>query len=430
MRRKFRDGRFLTTEKISPLKEKTPEGYLLCRDVPISRVGSFEYSAAEVGLPNIGRAVQVWRPEEQIFNPETIASFEAKPVVIGHARFADPDNWREIAVGTTQNVRRGEGDKSDFLLADLLLTDRKAIEAVESGDLKEVSCGYDADTQETPQGIEQIGIVGNHVALVVSARCSGCKIGDGSMTTSLKTRLRKLFRDGNEDAFNEEVDKLQVQDDDAPDAAPAPAPTPTLEERLAKLEVTVAALAKGLAQKPVGDADTPPVPDAQAIIGDAEALCPGMKKPVGDAKGGKFTRNQIERVMRTALKGAGVKQFGDSSELDGKALDIAFKAAVAMSKSGKNPRASGTRTSMPRGSAGDITRGMFDYTTEVKQNDTTTPVADDGVLVSLTATGKATPATDASKVYGIAVRDYRQVGPDGKAWPKDAFVCILRRGYS
>jgi len=359
MRRKFRDGRFLTTEKISPLKEKTPEGYLLCRDVPISRVGSFEYSAAEVGLPNIGRAVQVWRPEEQIFNPETIASFEAKPVVIGHARFADPDNWREIAVGTTQNVRRGEGDKSDFLLADLLLTDRKAIEAVESGDLKEVSCGYDADTQETPQGIEQIGIVGNHVALVVSARCSGCKIGDGSMTTSLKTRLRKLFRDGNEDAFNEEVDKLQVQDDDAPDAAPAPAPTPTLEERLAKLEATVAALAKGLAQKPVGDADTPPVPDgtvdpddddeliddpdAQAIIGDAEALCPGMKKPVGDAKGGKFTRNQIERVMRTALKGAGVKQFGDSSELDGKALDIAFKAAVAMSKSGKNPRASGTR---------------------------------------------------------------------------------------
>lgn len=353
MRRKFRDGRFLTTEKISPLKEKTPEGYLLCRDVPISRVGSFEYSAAEVGLPNIGHAVQVWRPEEQIFNPETIASFEAKPVVIGHARFADPDNWREIAVGTTQNVRRGEGDKSDFLLADLLLTDRKAIEAVESGDLKEVSCGYDADTQETPQGIEQIGIVGNHVALVVSARCSGCKIGDGSMTTSLKTRLRKLFRDGNEDAFNEEVDKLQVQDGDAPDAAPAPAPTPTLEERLAKLEAAVAALAKGLAQKPVGDADTPPVPDdddeliddpdAQAIIGDAEALCPGMKKPVGDAKGGKFTRNQIERVMRTALKGAGVKQFGDSSELDGKALDIAFKAAVAMSKSGKNPRASGTR---------------------------------------------------------------------------------------
>ena len=124
-----------------------------------------------------------------------------------------------------------------------------------------------------------------------------------------------------------------------PEPPQTPAPTPTLEERLTKLEAAVAAIAKAQAQKPVGDADTPPVPDdtvdpddddeliddpdAQAIIGDAEALCPGMKKPVGDAKGGKFTRNQIERVMRTALKGAGVKQFGDSSELDGKALDIA-----------------------------------------------------------------------------------------------------------
>lgn len=363
MRRKFRDGRFLTTEKISPLKEKTPEGYLLCRDVPISRVGSFEYSAAEVGLPNIGHAVQVWRPEEQIFNPETIASFEAKPVVIGHARFADPDNWKEIAVGTVQNVRRGTGDKSDFLLADLLLTERKAIEAVESGELKEVSCGYDAETEETQDGINQTGIVGNHVALVMSARCSGCKIGDGSMTKpSLKARLRKWFRDGDEEAFNEELDKLNVTDEGTttePEPPQTPAPTQTLEERLAKLEAAVAAIAKAQAQKPVGDADTPPVPDdtddqdddneliddpdAQAIIGDAEALCPGMKKPVGDAKGGKFTRNQIERVMRTALKGAGVKQFGDSSELDGKALDIAFKAAVAMSKSGKNPKASGTR---------------------------------------------------------------------------------------
>lgn len=132
MRRKFRDGRFLTTEKISPLKEKLQRA--------ICYAGTFRLAASDrLNIQRLRSACQisatqwVWRPEEQIFNPETIASFEAKPVVIGHARFADPDNWREIAVGTTQNVRRGEGDKSDFLLADLLLTDRKAIEAVESG---------------------------------------------------------------------------------------------------------------------------------------------------------------------------------------------------------------------------------------------------------------------------------------------------------
>lgn len=362
-RTRYRDGKFYTTEKISPRKEKTPEGYLLCRDVPISRIGVFKYSPAEAGIPDASGAVEVNRPESELFNEKTISSFEGKPVVISHARFADPDNWKEIAVGTVQNVRRGTGDKSDFLLADLLLTERKAIEAVESGELKEVSCGYDAETEETQDGINQTGIVGNHVALVMSARCSGCKIGDGSMTKpSLKARLRKWFRDGDEEAFNEELDKLNVTDEGTatePEPPQTPAPTPTFEERLAKLEAAVAAIAKAQTQKPVGDADIPPAPDAgadqddddeliddpdaQAIIGDAEALCPGMKKPVGDAKGGKFTRNQIERVMRTALKGAGVKQFGDSSELDGKALDIAFKAAVAMSKSGKNPKASGTR---------------------------------------------------------------------------------------
>lgn len=86
-------------------------------------------------------------------------------------------------------------------------------------------------------------------------------------------------------------------------------------------------------------------------------------------------------------------------------------------------------TSMSRGFAGEITRGTFDYTTEVKENDSTTPVGAPGLLVSLTSAGKATVATDATKVYGFSVRDYRQVGPDGKVWPADRFVLILRRGY-
>lgn len=265
-RTRYRDGKFYTTEKISPRKEKTPEGYLLCRDVPISRIGVFKYSPAEAGIPGASGAVEVNRPESELFNEKTISSFEGKPVVISHARFADPDNWKEIAVGTVQNVRRGTGDQSDFLLADLLLTERKAIEAVESGELKEVSCGYDAETEETQDGINQTGIVGNHVALVMSARCSGCKIGDGSMTKpSLKARLRKWFRDGDEEAFNEELDKLNVTDEGTatepePPQTPAPTPAPTLEERLAKLEAAVASLAKAQTQKPVGDADTPPAP--------------------------------------------------------------------------------------------------------------------------------------------------------------------------
>lgn len=86
-------------------------------------------------------------------------------------------------------------------------------------------------------------------------------------------------------------------------------------------------------------------------------------------------------------------------------------------------------TSMPRGYAGEITRGAFDYTTEAKENDKTTPVSEAGVFVSLTATGTATVATGTDAVYGVSLRDYRQIGPDGKPWPADRLVAILRRGY-
>jgi len=48
---KYTDGNFYAVERVSPSIEKTPEGYLICRGVPISRVGTFDYSALEAGLP-------------------------------------------------------------------------------------------------------------------------------------------------------------------------------------------------------------------------------------------------------------------------------------------------------------------------------------------------------------------------------------------
>lgn len=86
-------------------------------------------------------------------------------------------------------------------------------------------------------------------------------------------------------------------------------------------------------------------------------------------------------------------------------------------------------TTMPRGYAGEITRGYFDHTVEIKENDVTTPVEAAGLAVALTEDGRATVATDASKIFGFSTRDYRQVGPDGKPWPVDRFVGVLRRGY-
>ena len=358
--RKFKDGGVYTVEQIGPHRERTPEGYLLCRDVPISRVGDFEYTPLEAGIRGVNGKVILTRSPEALFSPETIASFEGKPVVIGHDTFADPSNWKDIAVGIVRNVRQGEGEERGLLLADLLLTDQKGIELVESGQLKEVSCGYDAETIDDGGGRgHQEGIVGNHLALVSRARCgSVCSVRDGFMAKekSLKTMLRSIFRDGDEDKFNEALDGLEVKqcgDDDVPPApAPAPEPSPAdvlkavvekmaaIEARLQKLESAQVADDDNTGDDdPVVDEDTEVVADEEAeqVLADADEIAPGMQKPMGDAKGGHYTRGLIRRVQRNALKIAGVKKFGDASKMTGQVLDIAFKAAVDAKRAGRNP---------------------------------------------------------------------------------------------
>ena len=357
----FKDGQFLTVEHLSPHMEKTSEGYLLCRDVPISRVGEFEYSGLEVGIPSKGGRVLMTRTADELFRPETIQSFNAKPVVIGHARFADPENWKDITVGIVQNVRRGQGDQADELLADLLLTDRKGIDLVESGRLREVSCGYDASPVADGDGKgHQVGIVGNHVALVEKARCGrACKIRDSEMkTTNLKTFLRRLFRDGDEEKFNEALDQVKIEElkDEEGEEVITPPTNPESPDgdRLAVLEHEYQEMAQKIQiimEKLEGkkeeqtDEDKEPAPEevvseeeTKQVLADAETVCPGMKRPQGDSADGKFTRNLLERIMRTALKDGGITQFGDSATLDGQALEIALKASAQAIRDKKNPK--------------------------------------------------------------------------------------------
>lgn len=368
---KFADGNFFTVERMSPRIEMTPEGFLVCRDVPISRVGTFDYSGIETGLPaGPDGIVKMQRSEEELFDPETIRSFEGKDVVIGHSTFVDPKNWRRRSIGTVQNVRRGEGEDADKLLADLVIKDANGIELVKDGKLREVSCGYDA--QPVSDGVghgHQVAIVGNHVALVPKGRCGdSCKIRDAEMP-NLKTVLRRIFKDGDEEKFNETLDGLDVRPagDEGPGTepiAPKADGTKTPEERLAVLEheygemgQKIDAMRQMLEQlmpktpegdeapteepAPEADPEEQPVADecARSVLDEAEELCPGMKRPVGDAAGGKFTAGMLARVKRQALKDAGVQAFGDASALDGAALDTAFKAALMLKRAEKNPTA-------------------------------------------------------------------------------------------
>ena len=219
-------SRYYTVSKIGPKRSLTPEGYLLCMDVPIARTGEMLYGEGEIADAN-GEMVKgdrdgiirVTRGPEDLFRPETLASFEGKSVTLGHPdEFVTPENIKQYEVGAVLNVRRGAGVDDDLMLADLLVKDKAAIDAIQKDGIEEVSNGYEADyEQQQPGRAAQRNIVGNHVALVERGRCGPrCAIGDETMPAlkkkSWKDRLMSALRAGDE----KEVEKLasEVKDEE------------------------------------------------------------------------------------------------------------------------------------------------------------------------------------------------------------------------
>ena len=164
-------------------RKRLPNGALLCEEVPIARVGSMAYGPGETPVTTGPRGfVTIHRTADDLFSPETIAGLHGLALVNEHPRDdVFVHNWRDHSCGIVLNPRRGTGDNSDLLMADLLVTDENAIRAIESGK-REVSLGYDADYTEIEPGVgRQSRIVGNHVALVHRGRCgTRCAIGDHS----------------------------------------------------------------------------------------------------------------------------------------------------------------------------------------------------------------------------------------------------------
>ncbi|HCQ9306212.1 DUF2213 domain-containing protein [Klebsiella pneumoniae] len=179
------------------------DGSVLFKDVPIARTGEQVYGAEELPdlQPDSHGLITVQRTPEEVFSERTIASFEGMAVTIGHPKdfsgniiFVTPENWRQLSNGHIQNVRRGAGDKSDLLLADVIAKTPEAIQAVENGD-EEVSCGYDADYRQISPGIaEQYAITGNHLAFVPNGRAgSRCALGD-AMPSTTKNWFNRLVK--------------------------------------------------------------------------------------------------------------------------------------------------------------------------------------------------------------------------------------------
>lgn len=223
--------------KISPHMDRTPEGYLICRDVPINRTGTQVYLAGELNLDgDPEREVTVYRLEEDVFAPAALASQEGKDVTRGHPpEMLTAENQASYSKGHLENVRR----KGENTVADLIIKDPSLAADVESGMLREVSCGYNCIFEPYLDGYKQTHIIGNHVAVVPKGRAGStvaikdaaeqAEKGRKHMSDFWKSVLT-AFGMAAKDAKPEEMDGLiettataldAVPAEKAPEAAPA-----------------------------------------------------------------------------------------------------------------------------------------------------------------------------------------------------------------
>ncbi|MCW3641785.1 DUF2213 domain-containing protein [Burkholderia cenocepacia] len=188
--------RFYTVQKLGPKRSLTPEGFLLCEDVPVARTGEMLYADGEVPIEaGPDGLIRISRTPEEVFRDATLASCAGKPVTLDHPDdFVTPATFSALGKGVMLNIRRGDGIENDLILADLLITAQDAIDAVQDEEIEEVSLGYEADYEQVSPGRGvQRNIVVNHVAIVPRGRCGPrCAIGDKE--PEMKTKDSKTSR--------------------------------------------------------------------------------------------------------------------------------------------------------------------------------------------------------------------------------------------
>ncbi|ENZ8703432.1 DUF2213 domain-containing protein [Klebsiella aerogenes] len=390
--------KYFFTTRLGEKRYIQADGSLLCKDVPIARTGTQVYLPEEIDLePDASGTVTVWRTEDEVFSPETMASFEGVAVTLGHPEdeqgnivFVNPSNYSELAHGHIQNVRRGTGEQSDLLIADVLIKRQEAIDAVNAG-LRDVSCGYDAQYKQLSPGRgKQYQITGNHLAVGIDRGRAGgrCAIGDSIPSPKGKkmkqpTLLQKLvaaIRTRDDDALARLADEAAAADlpSDAMGSIPGPTininvpsqatalPTenrtttdenpgddPDKKEKtgdddipawavalIARLDKLEGKTGDDLPDDVTTTADEDKEEDSKVtgdaafkrnIIADAEIICPGFQ-PNGD-KG--LKRQILNHALRTgdSLKAFGVSDFAKAPK---STVDAVFKAAVEISKAKNN----------------------------------------------------------------------------------------------
>lgn len=164
---------------------KTDEGFI--KDSPIiGRTGILVYMNAD------GSTRREYRPPEEAFKADSLASIRGKPITMGHHGLVTNETYNQSKpIGTvlSEGKQDGENIRADVVIYDLNTDDR------------ELSCGYQTELEETsgvtPDGEHydaiQRNIRYNHLAIVPRGRAGNARLNmDGEQI--LESEVEKMSK--------------------------------------------------------------------------------------------------------------------------------------------------------------------------------------------------------------------------------------------
>lgn len=159
-------------------RQKDINGWFEVKDNPISKVGVFDYSGAQIGAADPNRIYRVYRPAEELADPATIESFKLLPIVDDHTMLGNPNEGMTPAEdkGVAGVIGEEVYFKHPYLLANIKVFSETLRQKIEAGKI-DLSGGYRCFYEFTPGIFEgepydaiQRQPRGNHLALVDEGR--------------------------------------------------------------------------------------------------------------------------------------------------------------------------------------------------------------------------------------------------------------------
>jgi len=200
----FKVGDFAPSESS---RSFTKEGYLKCVNVRLAKAPQvrqyYAYEFPSLEGYSADQIINIYTPAEELFKPETIASFNGVDATDYHPpkNEINASNWKDYHIGYCENVRQ----EGDYLVGDLLIKDKISIDLIQSNERIEMSLGYGAmlvieqgtAPDGTPYQAKFINFNGDHIALVKYGRCGGdCRIGDKQQTPPKGNKSMEVIVNG------------------------------------------------------------------------------------------------------------------------------------------------------------------------------------------------------------------------------------------